>query len=304
MGARASADTTANAFSNLRNSTFELSAAIGESLAPATRGVTLALTNLFDGLTNFLEGSQFSRKSAEEFTQALSGTTASVRELLPELDEYIRQLEQQQRSRGGISSEQLAALNEARELYGVVSGAISGNTQSITELEARTATAKAELEAYNTEQTRLKAAIDAVDPSIRAERDSLVGLNEDLAANRQRIDEAQRTYTDLNNILMSVTEETTTLREGVSSVEPPTVELRTATVSLTESIRALPPEIAAVREGFDALAPTAQRVAEVFADVQTSFVDLEEEERALNLINSELHGGLTTTAVDLETLCA
>ena len=32
MGARASADTTANAFSNLRNSTFELSAAIGDSL--------------------------------------------------------------------------------------------------------------------------------------------------------------------------------------------------------------------------------------------------------------------------------
>ena len=71
---------------------------------------------------------------------------------------------------------------------------------------------------------------------------------------------------------------------------------------LSQAIRQLPPEISAVREGFDALAPTAERVAAIFDDLTVGIVDTAAEERALNLINTELHGGLTTTAVDLETL--
>ena len=51
------------------------------------------LTGLLDGITDFIEGNQFGRRSAEEFTEAISGTTQSVRELLPELDEYIRNIE-------------------------------------------------------------------------------------------------------------------------------------------------------------------------------------------------------------------
>ena len=158
MGARASADTTANAFSNLKNSTFELSAAIGDELAPTVKGVTTFLTGLFDGITGFLEGSAFGRKSADEFTEALSGTTASVRELLPELDEYIRLQEQRANNpRGALSSQELEDLREAKGLYDLVSGAIAGNAEALAGLESRTSSAKAALDAANAEQEeRLK----------------------------------------------------------------------------------------------------------------------------------------------------
>ena len=285
MGARASADTTANAFSNLRNSTFELSAAIGDSLTPSVRDAAMFLTGLLDGITDFIEGNQFGRVSAEEFAEAISGTTQSVRELLPELDEYIRNLEQQQRSRGGISSEQLASLNEARDLYNLVNGAIAGNADAIQQLETRTQSAKDALDAANTEQERLKAAIDAVDPSIRSERDSLQGLNADLRANTERVEEAQSEYNDLNRVLTSVTQEADSLKQGISELEAPTTMTRgaigelDATIASTDarflsfneradtlsgSIRALPPEITAVRTEFDVLAPTAERVNAIF----------------------------------------
>lgn len=71
--------------------------------------------------------------------------------------------------------------------------------------------------------------------------------------------------------------------------------------TLTGAIRELPPAITAVRNEFDPLAATADRVNAVFEDLTVSVVDLTEEERALNLINSELHGGLTAIAFELET---
>ena len=266
MGARASADTAANAFSNLRNATFELQAAIGERLLPIIADSTRGFTGFLEAITNLIEGNAFATKSADDFTEAVSGTTASVRSLLPELDEYIRRLEQQSRSRGGISSEQLEGLNEARDLYRVVSGAIAGNADAVQELETRTTSAKNALDAANTEQERLKAAIDAVDPSIRSERDSLVGLNAELAANTQRVSEAQSEYNDLNNILTSATEEVNTIRTSLASAEPPTTELRTATRTLTDTIRELPPEITAVDNAFDVLAPTTARVNAIFTE--------------------------------------
>lgn len=266
MGARASADTAANAFSNLNNAVFELQSTIGERLLPIVADSTRGLTGFLEAITRFLDGSSFATKSAEEFTEAISGTTASVQALLPELDEYIRTLEQQQRSRGGISSGQLEDLNEARDLYRLVSSAVMGNTDAVAELESRVNTAKTTLDAYNAEQERLKTAIDDVDPSIRAERDSLIGLNQELAENTRSLSEAQTDYDGLNRVLTSATEKVTTLREGISAAEPPTMTLRTATVSLTESIRELPPEITSVRTAFDVLAPTTARVNAIFTE--------------------------------------
>ena len=305
MGARASADSTANAFSNLGNATFELSAAIGDSLAPAVRDATTFLTGLLGGITDFIEGNQFGRRSAEEFAEAISGTTQSVRELLPELDEYIRNLERQQRSRGGISSEQLASLNEARDLYNLVNGAIAGNADAIQELETRTQSAKDALDAANTEQERLKAAIDAVDPSIRSERDSLQGLNADLAENTQRVQEAQTEYDSLNRVLSATQQETTALIEGVSALEAPTAtarigigELRSETQDLSASIRTLPPEITAVRTEFDVLAPTTERVNAIFDQLNTSLVDTGAETTAFAQIYRELQTQITSYAAD------
>ena len=260
MGARASADTAANAFSNLGNATFELQAAIGERLLPIVADATRGFTGFIEAITNLIEGESFATKSADEFTAALSGTTAGVRTLLPELDEYIRRLDQQRRSRGGITPQQLEDLNEAKDLYRVVSEAIGGNAEAIAELESRTTSAKDALDAANAEQERLKTAIDAVDPSIRRERDSLQGLNEDLVANTRRVSEAQGNYDDLRSVLTSATEEVNTVRESIAEAEPPTTALRTATVNLTDSIRELPPELTAVRTSLERISPFAEQV--------------------------------------------
>ena len=288
MGARASADTAANAFSNLRNATFELQAAIGERLLPALADTTRGFTGFLEALTNLIEGNTFARKSAEDFTEAISGTTASVKSLLPELDEYIRRLDQQRRSRGGISPAQLDALNEAKDLYGLVSGAIGGNTEAIAELETRTTSAKNALDAANTEQERLKAAIDAVDPSIRSERDSIQGLNADFQANAERVSEAQSEYDQLNRVFTAVNEETETLKTSIAALEPPTATLVTRTRALVETVRELPSEITAVRDAFDVLAPTAVRVNAIFDDLNTSLVDTQGELESLDAVTQNI----------------
>ena len=105
------------------------------TLADATRG----FTGFLESITGFLEGNLFAAKSADDFTEAISGTTASVKALLPELDEYIRRQDQRARNirSGSLSSRELEELAEAKVLYDLVSGAIGGNTEAIAELETQ-----------------------------------------------------------------------------------------------------------------------------------------------------------------------
>ena len=79
MGARASADTTANAFSNLRNATFQLSAAIGDQLAPAVRTATT-------GLTSFISRIAEAARGTDEFVQASMRFSASLAEAQGDTD--------------------------------------------------------------------------------------------------------------------------------------------------------------------------------------------------------------------------
>ena len=317
MGVRASADSARNAFSNLENATFNLQAAIGEALLPTLADATRGFTGFLESITGFLEGNLFATKSAEDFTEAISGTTASVKDLLPELDEYIRRLDQRAANpRGTLSSQELEDLAEAKVLYDLVSGAIDGNTESITQLETRTSAAKTALEGHNAEQERLKAAIEAVDPSIRSERDSLQGLNADLDANAERISAAQGEYDQLNKVFTAVNEETETLRAGIASVVNPTATAAAATDGFSDSIddfggalsrvdtrfltfreradalsgaiRELPPAITAVRDAFDVLAPTAERVKAIFDDLNTSLVDSQLEINLLDAVTRKI----------------
>ena len=86
MGARASADTTSNAFSNLRNATFELSAAIGEQLAPSVRTATT-------GLTAFISRIAEAARGTDEFVQASMRFSASIAEAQGNTDETNRSIE-------------------------------------------------------------------------------------------------------------------------------------------------------------------------------------------------------------------
>ena len=71
-GARASADSTRNAFSNLENATFLLKAAIGDELSPVVRSVTLGLTELFESITDFVAPVDKARDALQFFRKQLS----------------------------------------------------------------------------------------------------------------------------------------------------------------------------------------------------------------------------------------
>ena len=68
--------------------------------------------------------------------------------------------------------------------------------------------------------------------------------------------------------------------------------------AFTGAIHRLPPEITAVRDAFDVLAPTAARVESVFADIQLSLVDTESEALAFRNVFSLLSHDLTSFAAD------
>ena len=68
--------------------------------------------------------------------------------------------------------------------------------------------------------------------------------------------------------------------------------------TFTGAIHRLPPEITAVRDAFDVLAPTAARVEAVFADIQLSLVDTAAEALAFRNVFSLLSHDLTSFAAD------
>ena len=78
MGARASAETTANAFSNLGNATFQLQAAIGSALNPAVRAVTLSLTELLENTTELITRVSSAREVLDNVSEGVMALDASL----------------------------------------------------------------------------------------------------------------------------------------------------------------------------------------------------------------------------------
>ena len=91
-GARASADSTANAFSNLQNATFELQAAIGDRLTPVVKDATTGLTGLFNTITDFIEGTNDATRSAESYASAImmAGDAAAVNRAIQERVTFLQ----------------------------------------------------------------------------------------------------------------------------------------------------------------------------------------------------------------------
>ena len=70
--------------------------------------------------------------------------------------------------------------------------------------------------------------------------------------------------------------------------------------AFTGAIHRLPPEITAVRGAFDVLAPTAGRVASVFADIQTSLVDTGAETESFRRVFEQLGADIEQLEADFE----
>ena len=70
--------------------------------------------------------------------------------------------------------------------------------------------------------------------------------------------------------------------------------------AFTGAIHRLPPEITAVRGAFDVLAPTAGRVASVFADIETSLVDTGAETESFRRVFEQLGADIEQLEADFE----
>ena len=70
--------------------------------------------------------------------------------------------------------------------------------------------------------------------------------------------------------------------------------------AFTGAIHRLPPEITAVRDAFDVLAPTAARVEAVFADIETSLVDTRAEAESFRRVFEQLGADIEQLEADFE----
>ena len=70
--------------------------------------------------------------------------------------------------------------------------------------------------------------------------------------------------------------------------------------AFTGAIHRLPPEITAVRDAFDVLAPTAARVESIFADIETSLVDTGAETESFRRVFEQLGADIEQLEADFE----
>ena len=92
MGARASAESTANAFSNLQNATFELSAAFGDILSPAVNTATRGLTAFINRLAEAARGEDEFVQASELFTASLAEAEGNTENTNAAIQAYIDRL--------------------------------------------------------------------------------------------------------------------------------------------------------------------------------------------------------------------
>ena len=124
QGPRASADSTANAFSNLGNAVFRLQAEVGEQFLPIVRDATVGLTNFLDtlrgGITDvnslpeplqdIVEGAQSLYTALEEVARTIAANIGpQIQELLPALGALL----------GNILELAGAILNALRPAYDI-----------------------------------------------------------------------------------------------------------------------------------------------------------------------------------------
>ena len=99
MGARASADSTANAFSNLQNATFELQAAIGQELLPIVNSATRGFTDFLSSTAELIARVGNSQEIIDAVSMGLQGLDAQFADTQPiatrntAIESYISVLE-------------------------------------------------------------------------------------------------------------------------------------------------------------------------------------------------------------------
>ena len=261
MGARASADSTRNAFSNLENATFRLHAAIGDRLSPSVREATGFLTDLANTTADFVAGTNDATRSANSYADALmmASTAAAVNSAIQERIKFLEQ------ERAGLEAAAAGSANyfeirgrerdagrqyrEAGEELDVLRTAL-GNTAAATEhfqgvqnelLETQQGITQEiiRLEAQRAGETAR--AYGQTTQDIREQREALAETQEQIGENAVVL----RALASAQTVVTAETEKTTTAtKESTAAVKEATVEI----ITYAEAIRQVQANIEAYVE--------------------------------------------------------
>ena len=289
MGARASADSTRNAFSNLENATFRLHAAIGDRLSPSVREATGFLTDLANTAADFVAGTNDATRSANSYADALmmASNAAAVNSAIQERIKFLEQ------ERAGLEAAAAGSANyfeirgrerdagrqyrEAGEELDVLRTAL-GNTAAATEhfqgvqnelLETQQGITQEiiRLEAQRAGETGR--AYGQTTRRIREQREALAETQEEIGENAVVL----RALASANTVVTAATDDTTAAtKESTAATKEATVEI----ITYAEAIRQVQANIEAYVEEQAVLTDfgTFWEIAAGQADGYTTAIDL------------------------------
>ena len=245
-GARASADTTTNAFSNLGNAAFELSEAVGNRLTPIVKGATLGLTGFIESITEGIRGTQNFTQVIAELNAELSRASGNIqlREAIDggveALEAFIRQSEAAIRNNSAFFGARedailTAQINQAREALEGYVGIQEQSIETEAELRAELARQETELRRIQGLQTDRNNLIAEQGASARqASRIYLEEREKEELAVLASIDELETKIGAYEAVGMAAEEATTTATEGTDEVTEATTEAIAEVQRLTD----------------------------------------------------------------------
>ena len=270
-----------NMLGNLEDQFKLLQAAVGQKLMPTFKEWAGALLDLMEKTTEFIEGEKTKAEVVTEISGALKGNTESYEGLSASVRNYIRVL-QDETEKIGDNTDKTKELGD--QIWRLTAG-LNGNADALREAAEEVTNQQDRIIGLKEEESRLEEALSKTSKTAAASRGVYRDLSEQLQNNRQAQENARGAVAALNGVLEVNKRRTDELRKSFSELtfkkssddirvlapEVDTVNTKFLTFSersdaLKGSIAALPPEITAVRTGFDGLAPMTARVNAIFTE--------------------------------------
>ena len=320
---------------NLGNSFFEFQAAVGDLFLPAVASGAEGLTAFLDTVTHFISVSDEATESAERFRTAIAaadGTVArddAIQNRIRGLRDLIAEQERAVRTAGIFSHRPTleAEAESSRVELGELERIAAGDPAKIRELRAELSKLTAELDRIVEAQSELNDAsgvfrffsafspenldsLEEADIAINEQIDSTEALLESAEAAARGVTAAAQRRAAAEKAAAETTTSSTEATHGfirsiddfggaLSEIDTRFLTFHERVDVLTSAIRGLPPEITAVRDGFDVLAPTAERVNAIFTEYNETLgryvavsgivvSSAEEEAKALDAVTQQL----------------
>ncbi len=295
----------------LQNSFFLLQATLGDKVLPAVSATARGLAGLFDGVRDFLDDGR-PTQAANAFAKGLENinSAASRQQALEDRVQALRRLELALKAeRSGLDqssdeyldlSKQIQAAQVEQDRWNTVlersPKAAALLESEIAELNARFETLRERLE--QTDGTRTAASLAQTQRQFEEVSTSLSVANKLLADVASGFEDTADATDATTAALRPAISSTRDFGGALNQIDTRFLTFHERVAAFQGTIRELPPEIAAVRQGFDVLAPTVARVEAVFAGLQTSLVDTAAEALAFRNVYSLLSHELTSFAAD------